>query len=185
MSRNPADTRILVPLAPGAEELEAVTIIDLLRRAGFTVTVAGLEPGPVVCSRGTVIVPDLMLDEVLQDPFDLLVLPGGLPGSDHLRDDPRVQTLIRRQSAAGRLVGAICAAPKALASAGVLDGLRVTAYTGALDASGTTSSGAAVEVDGKVVTGRGPGVAMDFALTLIEQLAGAESRRRVEEPLLR
>lgn len=174
-----------MPLPPGAEELEAVTIIDLLRRAGFAVVVAGLEAGPVTCSRGTVIVPDVSLDEVLQDDFDLLVLPGGLPGSDHLRDDPRVQTLIRRQSAAGRYVGAICAAPKALATAGVLEGLRVTAYTGALDSSGASSTGAPVEVDGKVVTGRGPGVAMDFALTLIEQLAGADARRRVEGPLLR
>ncbi len=182
---DPEKIRVLVPLAPGAEELEAVTIIDLLRRAGFTVVVAGLEPGPVICSRKTVIVPDRELDDVVQEDFHLVVLPGGLPGADHLRDDARVQSVIRRQSDAGRLVGAICAGPKALASAGILQGRRVTAYTGALDASGLSSTGTPIEVDGGVVSGRGPGVAMDFALTLIEQLAGPEARRAVEEPLLR
>ena len=185
MTQAPEDIRVLVPLAPGAEELEAVTVIDLLRRAGFTVVVAGLDDGPVQCSRGVVIVPDQPLAEVLNEDFDLIVLPGGLPGADHLRDDSRVQSLLLRQSDAGRLVGAICAAPKALASAGLLKGRRVTSYTGALDESGTPSTGAAVEVDAGVVTGRGPGVAMDFALTLIEQLAGVEARARVEGPLLR
>lgn len=185
MSPNPDRIRVLVPLAQGAEELETVTIVDLLRRAGFTVILAGLQPGPVTCSRSTVIVPDQALDDVLEEAFDLVVLPGGLPGADHLRDDARVQSVLRRQADSGRLVGAICAAPKALASAGVLQDRRATAYTGALDASGTPSTGAPVEVDRGVVTGRGPGVALDFALTLIEQLAGPDARRRVEEPLLR
>lgn len=185
MTESPGNTRVLLPLAPGAEELEAVTIVDLLRRAGFTVVVAGLETGPVTCSRGTVIVPDRPLDEVMDEDFDLVVLPGGLPGADHLRDDSRVQTLLRRQADAGRLVGAICAAPKALASAGLLQGRRATAYTGVLEAGSSPSTGAAVEIDRGVVTGRGPGVAMDFALALIEQLAGAEARSRVEGPLLR
>ena len=185
MSQAPENIRVLVPLAPGAEELEAVTIVDLLRRAGFTVVIAGLEPGPVTCSRGTVILPDRPLSEVLDEDFDLVVLPGGLPGADHLRDDPRVQSLLRRQADAVRLVGAICAAPKALASAGLLQDRRATAYTGILEASATPSTGAAVEVDNGVVTGRGPGVAMDFALALIEQLAGPEARSRVEGPLLR
>ncbi len=185
MSDRPETIRVLVPLAPGSEELEAVTIIDLLRRAGFTVVVAGLDAGPVECSRGTVIVPDQPLADVVNDDFDLIVLPGGLPGANHLRDDSRLQAMLLHQSDAGRLLGAICAAPKALASAGLLTGRRVTAYTGALDDTGTPSTGAPVEIDAGVVTGRGPGVAMDFALALIEQLAGSEARERVERPLLR
>ncbi len=185
MSDRPEIIRVLVPLAPGAEELEAVTIIDLLRRAGFSVVVAGLDGGPVECSRGTVILPDVPLADVLNDRFDLIVLPGGLPGADHLRDDSRLQAMLLRQSEAGRLLGAICAAPKALASAGLLKGRRVTAYTGALEDIGTPSTGAAVEIDAGLVTGRGPGVAMDFTLALIEQLAGSEARVRVEGPLLR
>jgi protein deglycase len=182
---DPADTRVLVPLAEGAEELEAVTIIDLLRRAGFTVVVAGLKPGPVRCARGTVIVPDRTLDAIQGGDFQLVVLPGGLPGADHLRDDPRVLALLRNQARSGGMIGAVCAAPKVLARAGLLDGVRATAYPGALDESGVAATGAAVEIDGQIVTGRGPGVAMDFALTLIEQLAGPEARAQVEAPLLR
>ncbi|WP_019024920.1 MULTISPECIES: DJ-1 family glyoxalase III [unclassified Thioalkalivibrio] len=177
--------RVLVPLAAGAEELEAVTIIDLLRRARFEVTVAGLEQGPVRCSRGTVIQPDTMLDAIQDDAFDLIVLPGGLPGADHLRDDPRVQAMLRAQAERDGWLGAICAGPKALAQAGVLEGRRVTSFTGALDESGIPSTGGLVEVDGRIITGRGPGAAMDFALALIEQLAGREAREAVEGPLLR
>ncbi|MGM0552373.1 MAG: DJ-1 family glyoxalase III [Pseudomonadota bacterium] len=176
---------VLLPLATGAEELEAVTVIDLLRRAQFEVTVAGLEDGPVSCSRGTVIVPDTTLDSVIGQDFDLIVLPGGLPGANHLRDDPRVQECLRDQAARDGWLGAICAGPKALAEAGLLEGRRVTAFSGALDEAGIPSTGAPVEVDGKVITGRGPGVAMDFALTLIERLAGREARDQVERPLLR
>jgi protein deglycase len=185
VSEPAAAVRVLVPLAAGAEELEAVTIIDLLRRAGFTVMVAGLDDGPVRCSRGTVIVPDRPLEAVKDDPYDLIVLPGGLPGADHLRDDPRIQALLRRQAEIGGLLGAICAAPKALASAGVLRGHRATAYPGALDEAGLVPTGALVEIDGGIVTGRGPGAAMDFALALIERLAGASARAAVEAPLLR
>ena len=180
-----ATPTVLVPLAVGAEELEAVTIIDLLRRAGFTVIVAGLQPGPIRCSRGTVLLPDTTLDEVVDDPFDLIVLPGGLPGADTLRDDARVQALLQRQAAAKRHLAAICAAPKALAEAGLLSGCRATAYTGALQGYDVVPTGGSVEIDGNIVTGRGPGVAIDFALTLIEQLAGSGARAAVEAPLLR
>lgn len=181
----PDTVRVLVPLAPGAEELEAVTIIDLLRRAGFDVVVAGLEAGPVTCSRGTVLLPDRTLAEILEEPFDLVVLPGGLPGADHLRDDARVQKLLKRQAERGGWIGAICAAPKALASAGLLADRRAAAYPGALEESGLVPTGARVEVDGNIVTGRGPGAAMEFALTVIEQLGGAGLRASVETPLLR
>ena len=81
--------KVLIPLAQGCEELEAVTVIDLLRRASIEVVTAGLQPGPVTGSRGTVLVPDATLDEALQQDYDMLVLPGGLPGADHLRDDRR------------------------------------------------------------------------------------------------
>lgn len=180
--------RILIPIAPGSEELEAVTLIDLLRRAGFAVTVAGLEPGPVTCSRGTRLLPDVALAEVLDETFDLVVLPGGLPGADHLRDDGRIRELLQRHAEADRYTAAICAAPKVLAAAGLLDGRRATAYPGALDAAAlprTEVLEESVVVDGRIVTSRGPGTAMDFALTLIELLGGFEARSRVEVPLER
>jgi len=179
---------ILVPIADGSEELEAVTLIDLFRRAGFDVVVAGLEPGPVRCARGTVLVPDTTLEQAAAAHYDLIVVPGGQPGTDNLDGSPALKDLLQRQHAAGRLVAAICAAPKILANAGLLKGRRATAYPGTLESlqlADTQLSAAAVEVDGKVVTSRGPGTAMDFALTLIELIAGPDKRRQVEAPLQR
>jgi 4-methyl-5(b-hydroxyethyl)-thiazole monophosphate biosynthesis len=180
--------RVLVPLADGCEELEAVTIIDLLRRAGIEVVTAGLSDGPVTASRGVVLIPDRTLDAVLDEPFDMIVLPGGLPGADHLDADPRIHKLLQQMADDDRYTAAICAAPKVLLNAGLLDNRRATAYPGLIDKAATGSAqltGAPVEVDGRVVTSRGPGTAMDFALALIEQLQGAAKRQEVESPLVR
>lgn len=180
--------RVLVPLAQGCEELEAVTIIDLLRRANIEVVTAGLQKGPVTCSRKTVILPDTDLDSVINQEFDLIVLPGGLPGADHLRDDPRIIQLLQSMTSAGKKTAAICAAPKVLAEAGLLSNKRATAYTGALSDyldQEINDTGSPIEIDGSVITSRGPGTAMDFALALIEELTGKESRLQVEAPLLR
>ncbi|MEW5838729.1 MAG: DJ-1 family glyoxalase III [Pseudomonadota bacterium] len=180
--------RVLIPLAPGFEELEAISLSNILRRAGIEVITAGLHPGTVCASRGTVVTPDVLLEQVMEDDFDLVVLPGGLPGADNLRDDPRIIHLLQRTHADGRLVGAICAAPKVLAQAGLLQGRRATHYPGALSAEalqGVNDSAAAIEMDGRVLTSRGPGTAMDFALALVEQLAGRDKRDEVERALVR
>ena len=178
--------RVLVPLAEGCEELEAVTIIDLLRRAEIEVIVAGLQDGPVRASRGVVLLPDVTLDEVLDESFDMIVLPGGLPGADHLDDDPRIHKLLQQMAEAGKYTAAICAAPKVLANAGILEGRKATSYPGVIDAMelpATQILQDAVVQDGMVITSRGPGTAMAFALTLIEQLEGREIRNAVESPL--
>jgi 4-methyl-5(b-hydroxyethyl)-thiazole monophosphate biosynthesis len=178
---------VLVPLAQGCEELEAVTIIDVLRRAGVEVTVAGLEQGPVTASRGVVLMPDTILEAVLDQDFDLVVLPGGLGGAQRLEADQRIAALLRRMSEQGRYVAAICAAPKVLASAGLLKNRQATAYPGILDdqadQAGIRLSSAAVVRDGTFITSRGPGTAMDFALTLVEILSGRETRDKVETAL--
>lgn len=177
---------VLVPLAQGCEELEAVTIIDLLRRANVTVVAAGLEPGPVTASRGVVLVPDVTLDAVLDRDFDLVVLPGGLGGAQRLEADQRIAALLRRQAEQGRYVGAICAAPKVLASAGLLNYREATAYPGILDEQNEIRlSSAAIVRDGTFITSRGPGTAMDFALVLIEILCGRNTRDEVETALQR
>ena len=173
---------VLVPLAEGFEELEAITVIDLLRRANFNVTTAGLDANPVRASRQNVIIPDTSIDQVMQDQFDLIVLPGGLPGADNLRDNEQVQHLIKQQHNQNKTIAAICAAPKALAEAGVLEGKKITCYPGALDQTDSSSfsiSGKAIEIDGNIITSRGPGTAMEFALSLIEQLADRELRDTV------
>ena len=179
---------VLVPLAEGCEELEAVTVIDLLRRAGAEVVCAGLKPGPVRASRGTVLLPETTLEEVAGRKFDLIVLPGGQPGTDHLAAEPLLLTLLQEAVADGRRVAAICAAPKVLAIAGLLDGRRVTAYPGALEkckVRGFMRIDATVVEDGPVITSMGPGTAMDFALHLIEVLYDEHKRIEVEGPLCR
>ena len=181
-------SRVLVPLAQGCEELEAITITDLLVRAGVEVTTAGLDDQPVTASRGTTIIPDTSIDTVLDQTFDLIVLPGGLPGADHLRDDENIQALLKNHADRGKYIGAICAAPKAVAAAGLLDGKKATAYPGVLEALDNAQidvKDTAIEIDGKIVTSRGPGTAMDFALTLIELLEGQAKRDEVNRQLVR
>lgn len=179
---------VLVPLATGCEELEAVTIIDLLRRGGVEVVSAGLTDGPLKASRGVVLVPDTTLDEALKRDYDMIVLPGGGPGSEALAKDPRVISMLQRMAQAGKYTAAICAAPKALAAAGLLQGRRATSFPGSL--AGLAISGLiyleeSVVQDGHVITSRGPGTAIDFTLHLIELLAGPAKRAEVEKGLVR
>ncbi|MHB1351773.1 MAG: DJ-1 family glyoxalase III [Thiobacillus sp.] len=178
--------KVLVPLADGCEELEAVTIIDLLRRAGIEVVVAGLKPGVVKASRGVQLVPDVTLDHALADDYDMVMLPGGMPGAAHLKDDARVVDLLKKMAAAGKYTAAICAAPMVLAEAGLLRGKQATSYPGVLDGLPDVRLRAeAVVQDGTVLTSRGPGTAMDFALQLVETLAGRAKREQVEAALVR
>lgn len=186
---------VLIPIAEGCEELEAVTIIDLLRRADIQVTTASLgglqESGsqvePVTASGGVVLIPDTTLDEAMTHNFDMLVLPGGLPGSDHLDNDPRIHSLLKKMAGEDKFTAAICAAPKVLASAKLLEGKSATSYPGVIDKmnlGNTQVTQDSVVHDGKVITSRGPGTAMDFALTLIEILSGKEKRDEVAAGLL-
>ncbi len=178
----------LIPLAPGCEELEAVTVIDLLRRADFDVVTAGLVDGPIIASRRTVLVPDVLLVDMADQLFDLIALPGGLPGAAHLAESKVLGRMLVEQHERGGWIGAICAAPRVLATHGLLAGRRVTSFPGALDEFDGGSFQRVDEpvvIDGHIVTSRGPGTAMDFALTLIECCAGRERRAAVEGPLQR
>ncbi len=179
---------VLVPLAQSCEELEAVTIIDLLRRADIEVTTAGLDAQPVTASHGVVLIPDTTLDNALKKEYDMVVLPGGLPGADYLDRDDRIQRLLKKMASDGKFTAAICAAPKVLASAGLLDGKHASAYPGTLEEhrfDNVTLEPASVVKDGNVITSRSPGTAMDFALVLIENLVGIKKREEVEAGLVR
>lgn len=180
-------TKVLIPLAQGCEELEAVTVIDILRRAGIQVITAGLETGPVRASRGTVLLPDATLDDALENEFDMIVLPGGMPGSEHLKNDKRVIASLQKAAAEGKYIAAICAAPMALHAADLLQGKKATSFPGVLDAmpGSHTYMNDRVVVDGRIVTSKGPGTAMDFALTLVELLVGKSKRDAVESDLQR
>ena len=178
--------KALIPLAQGCEEIETVTVIDILRRAGIEVISAGLDAKPVRASRGVMLVPDTTLDEALTHRYDMVVLPGGQPGTNNLKADARVLKLVRQVIADDRYVAAICAAPSVLASAGLLDGKRATCFPGTLDAFPKVQQQyAAVVEDGKLITSRGPGTAMDFALILVERLVGKAKRQEVEAGLQR
>lgn len=180
--------KVLVPLAQGCEELEAITIIDLLRRADIEVITAGLDEKPIRASRDVVLMPDTTLDEALKEEYDMVVLPGGGGGSDILEQDARIRELLIKMANSEKYTAAICAAPKVLASAGLLDNKQATSYPGVIDKMdipGMQYKEDAVVQDGKIITSRGPGTAMDFSLTLIETLVGKEIRQTVEAGLQR
>lgn len=178
--------KVLVPLAQGCEEVEAISVIDILRRAGIEVISAGLDAQPVRASRGVMLLPDTMLDAALRHDFDMVVLPGGQPGTNNLKADARIIKLLQNMAQQGKFVAAICAAPSVLAAAGLLDGRHATSFPGALDAfPHVRQQHDAVVEDGKFITSRGPGTAMDFSLTLVERLLGKAKRVEVESGLQR
>jgi len=179
---------VIVPIAEGCEELEAITILDLLVRAGINVISAGLVSGAVKCARGTIIVPDTSLDDAIKHEYDMIVLPGGLPGADHLMEDKRLQQQLKDIAQSGGYIAAICAAPKVLANIGLLDNKTVTCYPGALDQfdiPGIQITEKAIVQDGNIITSRGPGTAIDFVLYLIEVLTSSALRNEVETALKR
>jgi 4-methyl-5(b-hydroxyethyl)-thiazole monophosphate biosynthesis len=176
---------VCVPLAPGFEEIEAVTIIDVLRRGGITVTVAGTVQGPITGSHGITITPDTTIDQVNPDALDMIALPGGMPGTLNLRDSPSVRMLVERVAARGRYTAAICAAPMVLAAAGLLTGKRVTSHPSVREQiTGSAYCEEAVVEDGTVVTSRGPGTAIAFALRLVSLLAGDETAARLRAAMV-
>ena len=172
--------KVLVPLANGAEEMEAVIVIDTLRRAGWQVVAASIHDEVVNCSRGVRLVADKLWSDVKPDAFDIIVLPGGAEGTRALMSHHGVIETIRAHAGAGRTVAAICAAPLVLQSAGLLAGRRATCHPAVRnELRDPELVDADVVVDGCIVTGRGPGTALEFALALIGLCGGPELRSRV------
>ena len=166
--------------------MEAVISIDVLRRGGIDVTVAGLEgTDPIPCSRGVVITPDVALDAV-SGVFDVLVLPGGAEGAKRLAESPRVGVLLKDHELGGRMVAAICAAPMALPAHGVFEGRKLTSHPSvrsALESWGEYSEHP-VEADGNLITSRGPGTAFAFALRIVGALTSAQRMVEVRAPMM-
>lgn len=177
---------IYVHLAEGFEEVEAMTIVDVLRRAEIdvqTVSVTGQKM--VLGTHGVNIEADQLLQEADYDACEMIVLPGGMPGAANLGETAELTTRIREFAKAGRKLAAICAAPMVLAANGALEGKQATIYPGMENFLGEVkSTGAAVTVDGNVITGKGPALAMEFALALVENLKGKEVRDEVAAGLL-
>jgi protein DJ-1 len=178
--------RVLVLLAPGAEEMETVIVVDVLRRAAVEVTVAGLQgAGPVTCSRQVKLLPDVALDSA-RGPFDAVVLPGGAQGAEALAASPKVLDLLREQEEAGRWIAAICAAPIVLVAANVAGGQALTSHPSVkarVEGHGRYSEERVVR-SGKLITSRGPGTAFEFALAIVEELMGTDAAKKVAAPML-
>lgn len=180
-------TTILVILAEGFEEIEAVTIIDILRRGGLTVTTAGLS-GPLVTGAHGI---TLEVEEVVTDleggNFSAVVLPGGMVGTKNLLKSPQVKALLQSHAGTGKIVAAICAAPWVLEEAGLLAGKEATIYPGLEDkiCSATSSPHPSVVTDGNIITSKGPATAMEFALTLLQKLSDTPTAQQVSRDILR
>lgn len=178
----------LVAIADGSEDIEAVTIIDVLRRAEVDVTVAGCMHGrdTVTAARGTRITADAHIDTAADRDYGLIVLPGGMPGAEHLRDCETLMQRVRDQRNAGRLIGAICAAPAvALEPSGILAGRRVTCFPAFAERiESATWLDEPVVRDGLLITSQGPGTAIAFALALVGALVDAETAERIGQQML-
>ncbi|MEJ5312137.1 MAG: DJ-1 family glyoxalase III [Anaerolineae bacterium] len=180
-------TRILVPIANGTEEIEAVCIIDTLRRAGAEVTVASVEATlQVTASRGTKLVADAFIADCADVVYDCIAVPGGMPGAEHLRDCEILTALLHAQRDAGRLYSAICAAPVVvLQHHGLLAGRAATCHPSfASQLENPAHVEKRVVVDGNCITSRGPGTAIEFALAVIEALYGEEKAREIGKQML-
>ncbi len=165
--------RVIIPLAEGFEEIEAVTTIDVLRRAGIEVITVGLDTDTVKGAHNIKIGTDKRLKEVLNYDFDAVVLPGGMPGAANLRESSELLKLIKNIDAKKGLIAAICAAPMVLEAAGVLNNKKATSYPGYdSEIKSANYSEDRVVVDRNLITARGPGVAVEFALEVVKYLTG-------------
>ena len=177
----------LVPIADGSEDIESVTIIDVLRRAGISVTVASVMPErrlQIVAARGTRIVADTHLDQCLAQHWHLIALPGGMPGATHLRDCAELIELLQQQRDSGRWFAAICASPAVVfASHGLDSDYQTTSHPGFTDQLRNFRNERTV-IDRNCITSQGPGTAIEFALSLVEALLGKEKREQVAAPMV-
>ncbi len=179
--------RVLVPISTGFEEIEALTVVDILRRAEADVVLAGLgEESPIVGRSNISVIPDMSLDTALESgPFDIIVLPGGIPNAFTLRDDTRVINALKEQLARGGRVAAICASPVSLAEAGVLEGQEHTSHpTVREQLPGAGYCEERVVVSGRVMTSRAAGTAMEFAFAIVQELFGPGKLQEVNAGVL-
>jgi 4-methyl-5(b-hydroxyethyl)-thiazole monophosphate biosynthesis len=177
--------RVLVPLADGFEDIEAVAVVDILRRGGVEVVTAALASQPSACSaHGIRMATDALLEDVLDSRWDAIILPGGGQGTANLMACEPLAERLRQQKESGGLVCAICAAPTVLAAAGVLEDEDVTCYPTCAGDMGRPVVAAPAVADGQIITGQGPGSAMTFAFAVLMHIVGEEAMHKVAEGMV-
>lgn len=178
--------KAIIVLAEGFEEIEAVAVIDILRRAGIDLTIAGLDDLKVQGSHGITILADMLLDKSGSN-YDACIFPGGMPGATHLGVSEDVQKLIQKMNSEKKLIAAICASPAiVLAPTGILKNKKATCFPGMQTHFGTDISYKtdSVVIDGNIITSRGPATALVFSLKIVEKLIGKETVDRVKKATL-
>jgi len=161
--------KALIVLAHGFEEIEAITPIDVLRRCAIDITIAGLDYPMVSSARGISLVADTTLEAIKTEVFDLLILPGGEPGTTHLEESALLKEVILNHVKHKKYIAAICAAPRILNGMGLLKEIKATSFPGTKDKmTNCTYSENRVEQDGLFITSRGPGTALEFSFALVD-----------------
>ncbi|XP_055526271.1 protein dj-1beta [Wyeomyia smithii] len=179
--------KLLMLLPHGAEEMEFVICVDVLRRCGINVTVAGLGETRIKCSREVVITADTTLNEVAKEEYDAIALPGGLGGSTAMSESSAVGDILKSFESEGKLIAAICAAPTVLLTHSIALGKSLTSYPSfkfQLSEKYKYIDDRTVVVDGNLITSRGPGTAFDFALKIGEMLVGLDKVKQVASGML-
>lgn len=177
---------VLVPLAPGFEEIEAVSVIDVMRRGGIEVVTASLESDQQVTgANGITLLANNQLQYVTPEEFDMIVLPGGHNGAVAFKESDKIQAILKSFDANNKPIGAICAAPIALAEAGLIKN-SYTCYPSYEEEIGKEkfTDKERVVVDGNITTSRGPGTAICFGLSIVKQLVGEETYMQLKKGLL-
>ncbi len=182
------EKRAVVFLANGFEEVEAISVVDVLRRAGVRTMIAQVDAGEdnvAIGAHEIVVGVDCRAEDVDPEKLDAVVLPGGMPGAANLAASEVVLECVREMHRRKKLVCAICAAPIALAAAAVISGRKVTCYPGfEKRLPGAIYTGARVERDANIITGKGPGAALEFALAIVEELAGADAADKLKKGMI-
>jgi len=178
--------KVIVLLAEGFEEIEAVSVIDVLRRADIEVCVAGLKDGHIKGAHGLMIKPDAALEDIDEDNFDMVVLPGGATGANNISASKDADELLRKYAKEEKYIAAICAAPAVLAEKGLLKGCMATSYPSFREVVEKDSDyhEAVVVVDENIITSRGPATAAEFAFTLVEVLVEEDTAEKLREGML-
>lgn len=177
--------KVLIPLAPGFEEVEALTVVDILRRAGAEVTLAGTISGVIIGRNGIKVLADEPLEAVIGKTFDMVVLPGGAQGTEILKRDANVKKAVERLMKQGGFVAAICAAPTVLAAIGAIRGAHLTCHPSVREELRAEKlSDERVVIDNKLITSQSPGSAMEFAFALAGALFGQEKIKEVNKGVM-